>query len=284
MTLAFCLASHGCGAQPGDPPDRAAGREVASGVLEIGRIANPRISESSGIVASRQHPGVFWTHNDGGGPKRQTLYAIRRQGGSVAQFLVTGSWLEDWEDIAIDDEGRLYLGDIGNNDAKRDQLAVYEIDEPDPKTPRGTVTINRGWPLRFPKKPFDCEALFVWQGHGYVISKVFKDKRAEIYRFPLTGPQAPHVLEWVARLPIESPVTGADLSSDGRRLGVVCKAGAFVFRLNGDLAGAGKARFHRVRLRDEHIEGCCFVPQGMLATAESREIYLFTDEAFRPAP
>ena len=36
--------------------------------------------------------------------------------------------------------------------------------------------------------------------------------------------------------------------------------------------------------RHEHIEGCCFVPEGLLATAESGEIFLFTNEAFRREP
>ena len=63
---------------------------------------------------------MFWTHNDGGGPKKQVLYAIDREGKTRAAFPVIGVTLHDWEDIAIDDAGHLYLGDIGNNDAKRD--------------------------------------------------------------------------------------------------------------------------------------------------------------------
>jgi hypothetical protein len=34
-------------------------------------------------------------------------------------------------------------------------------------------------------------------------------------------------------------------------------------------------------LKGEHIEGCCFVPDGLLATSERRTIFLFTDPAFR---
>ena len=38
----------------------------------------------------------------------------------------------DWEDISSDPEGRLYIGDIGNNDSARRNLAIYVVDEPDP--------------------------------------------------------------------------------------------------------------------------------------------------------
>ena len=63
-------------------------------------------------------PNVFWTHNDGGGPKKQVLYAISRQGKTRVYFPVVGVTLHDWEDLAIDSAGHLYIGDIGNNDSK----------------------------------------------------------------------------------------------------------------------------------------------------------------------
>jgi hypothetical protein len=144
--------------------------------------------------------------------------------------------------------------------------------------------VKRSWRLRFPDQPFDCESLFVWDGYGYVVSKVFNDARAQIFRFPLAEQKAPAVLELVATTRIESPVTGADISADGKLLALVAKSGAFLFRVNGDISravGKGKDKPHQTKFRHEHIEGCCFVPEGLLATAESREIYLFTDPAFR---
>ena len=274
-------------AGPAAEPEKAAppkGKEIAPGIFEIGNIESPRVTESSGIVASRRHPGVYWTHTDGGGPKKQFLCAITREGKSLAEFRLVGAVIEDWEDIAIDDAGHVYVGDIGNNGAKRDRLAVYEVDEPDPKSSRSLASINRGWQLRFPKKPFDCEALFVWNGQGYVISKVFNDKKADLYRFPLTDAKTPLVLERIARLPIESPVTGADISADGKRLGIVAKSGAFIFDIEGRPADAAHAPYRRAKFRHEHIEACCFVPEGLLATAETREIFLFTEAAFGSNP
>ena len=259
-------------------PQAAEPHEVAPGVMLVGHIQNPRIKESSGIVASRQYPDVFWTHNDG---KDQVLYAINRTGKSLAEFRITGAFLDDWEDIAIDDSHRLYIGDLGNNNLKRMQLAVYEIDEPNPKATGILIQVKRGWKLRYPKAPFDCESLFVYQTNGYVVSKVFNDARAEIYRFPLTEQKEPVVLEFIARLKIESPVTAADISADGKMLALVAKSGAFAYRINGDIASAANLKPSHTKFRHEHIEGCCFVPEGLLATAESREIYLFTNEAFR---
>src|SRR4051794_5227814 len=79
----------------------------------IGRLAHPAIRETSGIVASRRHPGIYWVHNDSANAPR--LFAVRRDGTLVREYAVSVPNI-DWEDIATDDDGRLYLGDIGNND------------------------------------------------------------------------------------------------------------------------------------------------------------------------
>jgi hypothetical protein len=270
LALSFCVSSV-CAAEP---------KALPPGVTEIGRIQHPLITESSGVVMSHNNTNVFWTHNDGGG-RRQVLYAMSRTGGPLGEFRVTGAMVQDWEDIASDRKGHLYIGDIGNNDARRRELAVYEIDEPEIGKGGGSVSVGRQWRLLFPKAPFDCESLFIWQDSGYVISKMFNDLPAEIYRFSLTNTAA-QTLEFVAALKTDSPVTGASISADGELLAFVAKNGAYVCKIHGDPARAAKAKLHRVKLKGEHIEGCTFVPEGLLATSEEREIFLFSDEQFRP--
>src|SRR5689334_8644757 len=78
----------------------------------LGRFDRAEIPESSGVVRSRRHPGVFWVHNDSGNPA--SLFAVDRTGRILGKFAVGVPNL-DWEDVAIDERGRLYVGDIGNN-------------------------------------------------------------------------------------------------------------------------------------------------------------------------
>lgn len=247
------------------------------GVRQTGQIAHPSIIESSGVAVCGTDTNVFWTHNDGRVP---VLYAIRRTGESVAEFAVQGVQVTDWEDIARDDQGYLYLADIGNNDARRSELAVHRFNEPDPARSKAVLPVVRSWILRFPDKPFDCESLFIWKQHGYVVSKVFKKNRAAIYRFPLSEPNGPVTLEHVTTLNVESPVTGADISSDGSRLGIVSKFGAFMFPVDGVISRAGEVEGLSVKFREGQIEGCCFVADGLLAVSEKREIFLFENKAF----
>src|SRR5437660_6321296 len=269
--LAASLTSGNAQAEPG--------QEIAPGIRLVARISDLRIKESSGVVASRRYADVFWTHNDGGGPKKQVLYAIDRKGNTRASFPVIGVTLHDWEDLAIDSAGHLYIGDIGNNNGKRDALAVYKIKEPNPQGGAERISPKRVWNLRFPGAPFDCESLFVWKDDGYVVSKVFNNARAQIFRFPLKETNRTLTLELVATTKIESPVTGADISADGTLLGLVAKDGAYVFRIDGDVTRVSNANPHHTKLKNEHIEGCCFVPGGLLATSERRNVVSFRDPA-----
>lgn len=257
----------------------ATGRQVEPGVLNIGQIENPRLTESSGVVVSRKDPGVFWTHSDG---RRNVLYAMTRHGKHITDFRISGVALSDWEDIAADGNGHLYVADTGNNDGKRSTVAVYQIDEPETQGNAGMfVNVKRSWMLQYPGAPFDSEALFMVGDHGYLISKVSNDQRAAIYRFSLKSDAATQTLELVGETRIDSPVTGADVSADGRLLGIVAKNGAYLYTINGDVARATRGKPFQNKFKHDSIEAATFVPEGLLATAESREIFLFTDAPFR---
>ena len=52
------------------------------------------------------------------------------KGATRAAFPITGPMFHDWEDIAIDDAGHLYLGDIGNNCRARSHPACEAPDHP----------------------------------------------------------------------------------------------------------------------------------------------------------
>jgi len=258
----------GCGANP----------HLPAGVRQVGTLANPAITESSGVAASRQYTNVFWTHNDGG--KSETLFAVTREGKSLGDFKVLGAKINDWEDIAIDNERHLYIADTGDNDAKRKHVAVYRIDEPDPASSAGVVRATKKWQLRWPNGPVDSEALFVYGTNGYLVTKVKNDRRAEVYRFHLNDSES-QMLEPFAKLTIDSPVTAASISANGAAVAIVAGTGVFLYRIDGDMEKLAQVRPYHTRFKHDSMEACTFVPEGLLTTAESKQIYLFTDEPFR---
>ncbi len=260
-------------------------KTVAPGVLRLGTIQDPEITECSGLIASRQYPEVFWTHNDG---KREKLFAITRDGKTIAEFHVRAKKgasyevkMKDWEDIAIDAENNLYASDTGNNDCKRTEVAVYRFPEPDPKSGEKAVHVRDRWILKYPGQPFDCESLAVQGTNAFVVSKVTHHRMAELFRFTLNPQKEAQTLQLVGRLMIDSPATAADISLDGKRFAVLAKSGPFIFSVDGDIAAATRVVPKHKLFPHETMEACTFVPEGLLVACESREIFLFTDEVFR---
>ena len=300
IVLTTLLAAPGCDNRANGEDSKSSRNEKKSdkreksdaksgGKFKLGRIDNKNIAESSGLAASRKHPGVYWTHNDSGnGPY---LFAITKDGHSLAEFPVTGARNTDWEAIATDGEGRLYIADIGNNDLKRDRALIYRVDEPDPAAagPKGkgvALRVNQVWRLKYPAKPFDAESFVVHGGKGYLISKLLNGKHAGLYRFDLAAGGADAVpLEHVCDLPIRSPVSDASISADGLRLAVMSVTGPNVFEIDGDPANAGKATPAYVNYfdaRDMNMEGVCFTDDGLLASTEQGQMLLFANEFFEP--
>ena len=233
------------------------------------------IKECSGVAASRQYPDIFWVHSDGA---REHLYAINRKGEIRAEFKVKGAEFHDWEDITIDTNNNLYAADTGNNNSKRAEVAVYQFPEPDPSTGKKNVHVTRQWILRYPVVPRDCESIVVLGTNGFLFSKVTKNRLAEVFTFPLQESSGPITLKPLCSLLIDSPVTATAVSPNCKRFAAISKLGAFFFDFDGTFPARGIMRPSRqVPFHHESIEGCTFVPEGLLVTAESREIFLFKD-------
>lgn len=247
----------------------------APATLVSGRLTDPALGECSGVVASRAHPGVLWAHNDSGNAAE--LFAIGADGTTLARYAIAADNV-DWEDIAIDAAG-IYLADVGNNRRDRHQVQVLRVDEPDPALPStGPLPVRTTLRLAWPDQPADCEALLVADPFGYLIDKRL-DGLPGLWRFRLDRAEV-QTLERVATLPINAPVTGADLSPDGRRLAVCHPLGLHVFALPpGDLATTvATARHDYLGWLDPRQEACCFVPGGVLAISESRTIRWLSDQ------
>ena len=180
MMIAACLAL----ALVADPP---AGRGEFA---RVGRLEHPTIREASGIVASRKHPGIFWVHNDSGNPP--ALFAVRRDGTLVREYRVAAPNV-DWEDIAADDAGHLYIGEIGNNGGNLPLRAIYRVDEPDPAEPAEKplpVTLSTFY--RFPAGGrFDAESLVIDGTRALVVAKYLNGREAEVFAIPIDPPAPP---------------------------------------------------------------------------------------------
>lgn len=163
-------------------------------IERTGAFANRRLTESSGVVASRAHPGVLWTHNDSG--DEGFLYATDLTGADHGRVRVPGIAPIDAEDLSEGPcpaaAGRcLYLADTGDNRETRAWVAVYAVPEPArPGGPADTLhTTAAPLPLRlrYPDGPHDVEATFVTEaGIVHLVTKG-RAGTVAVYRVPRTA-------------------------------------------------------------------------------------------------
>jgi hypothetical protein len=190
--------------------------------VDAAGIALPGVHESSGLALSGGGDAL-WTHNDSGQP---VLYLVGMDGRDRARVAVAGARVEDWEDVAsgpCPGGGRcLYVGDIGDNQARRARITIYRVPEPAPgdahTRPAEALTAT------YPEGAQDAEALFVLpDGAVFVVTKGETGAIA-LYRLPRTArPGVVSRLERVTELrpgPVDrrDRITSAAASPDGQWL------------------------------------------------------------------
>ncbi|MDX3328932.1 MULTISPECIES: WD40 repeat domain-containing protein [unclassified Streptomyces] len=178
-------------------------------------IEDPRITESSGLAASRLHPGVYWTHNDSDdGPY---VYAVdSRTGKTVATITMKGvGEPRDVEAISLGPDGNLYVGDIGDNlDGTWDHVWIYRF--PEPKQLADATVRATQFDVTYADGARNAEAMMVHPttGRVYIASK--REGGGGLYEGPekLTAGGA-NVFRRVGEVPW---VTDGAFSPDGKEL------------------------------------------------------------------
>ena len=249
----------------------------------LGTLDERQLPEASGIVKSRRHDGIFWIHNDSG--NAPLLFAIRRDGSIVRRYKVALANV-DWEDIAIDDEGNLYLGDIGNNGGRLPVRAIYQIPEPDPSKPDDTpLKATKSWFYSFKDDRFDAEGLFIDGGRAILVAKTFNGRDAELFSVPLDRPATllrPTIPSKLGRLErFVVPVTGADLSEDRERLAVCSETRTIVYRRAGGDSWKLESEVAYPACRNEAV---CWDGRDLILAGEDQRLSRLSASTMRTSP
>lgn len=178
-------------------------------------IKDPRITESSGLAASRAHPGIFWTHNDSDdGPY---VYAVdSATGRTVATVTLDGIRPRDVEAISVGPDGQVYVGDIGDNlGGSWPEVWIYRF--PEPGKLRDTKVTPVRYTVRYDEGPRDAETLMVHPktGRVYIVSK--KEEGGGLYEGPAKlSPSGVNTFRRIAGIGLWA--TDGAFSPDGTRL------------------------------------------------------------------
>jgi hypothetical protein len=223
---------------PGSAGVPPAASTVYGSPVHLADLEYQAVTESSGIAASRRNPGLLWTHNDSG--DRPLIYAFDRRGKHRGVWQVLGAKAEDWEDMAIgpgpnSGVSYLYVGDIGDNSRKREEIVVYRVVEPlisstdsssSKRSPRMTEPSD-AIRMKYPDGRHNAETLLVHPSTGdlYIVTKV-PGEAAGIYKAkaPLSKSRIT-TLDRVGELRFPNAlggvITGGSISPDGRRV-ILC--------------------------------------------------------------
>ena len=259
------------------------------------RIDDDAIRESSGLVRSRVHEGVFWTHNDSGDLPR--IFAIDREGHRLAEYAIEGAQHRDWEDIAVDDRGHLYIADVGNNANTRRDLAVYVVAEPSDPRRSGVIPVEATLRFRYAEQRafpddddfnYDSEAVLYWDGALFLFTKHRSDTRTRLYRLPVEGAAGEEevALERLAEIDLGGSTsrllgntTGADISPDGRWVALLTYRCVYLYERHGPMPwpSGPVARILLDPRRTRQVEGVAWDDGALLIGNEQRRLFRIAD-------
>jgi hypothetical protein len=247
------------------------GKTPFSTGIDKGILQNKAITEASGLAASRNNKGLFWTHNDS--KDANQLFLFDENGRDKGTFYIDKATNRDWEDlemVTINNTHYLYIADIGDNDGNHDKKYIYRIKEPKitPSnkpiidTLRGTETIV----VTYPDANRNAEALMIDQKtfDMFIISK-FEDN-VILYQIPY--PQSTtkiNIAKPIAKLPI-SFVTAGTISLDNQEILIKNLDNVFYWKRNTDesiVAALKRPAIILSYIKEPQGEAIAFAADGM---------------------
>jgi hypothetical protein len=179
-------------------------------------VVDKKLEEASGLVASVANPGYFWSHNDSGNPAE--VFLIDDKAEIVMTCTLAGIKNRDWEDLAIaieSDTSYLYVGDIGDNEARFPYKVIYRFVEPVLTTDKFLIKDFDTLVFKLDDGVRDTEALMIdpLTNSMFIVSK--REQKNRLYEISKPFHTTDTTLaEFKEELPL-SWIVAADISADG---------------------------------------------------------------------
>jgi hypothetical protein len=162
------------------------------GKLQLVASLPASLEEISGIEKTPQSE-LMWAVSDS--HNSATLYGFNPTSQNIEKTInLNGIKNKDWEDLAADPEGNIYIGDFGNNNNKRKHLAIHKISSVIANTDEKiifTTTFEYEDQTEFPPKKkhlnFDVESFIFLNNHFYLFTRNRSshfDGTVKLYKIP----------------------------------------------------------------------------------------------------
>jgi hypothetical protein len=177
----------------------------------VSTLSDPRITESSGLVVSRDDPDRAFTINDSG--SSPVVYSVDVPSGRTVATTRVAADLVDTEALSVDADDTLWIADTGDNRGARTDVALYSL--PAAGIGQDTAAVTR-YPITYPGGPIDVEALAVnpRTGAKLLISKGLFGGTVFSLPDPLVADQPNQAVAMKGDVP--GLVTDAAFTPDGR--------------------------------------------------------------------
>lgn len=233
------------------------------------------ISEVSGITF---HNNLIWSIQDSGNSNE--VFGFDESGKLIEQIEVQDAENIDWEAITSDKQGNLYIGDFGNNDNDRHDLAIYKLASSNYSKVSEKISFyypeQTDFPAKKKEKLYDCEAFFLYQNAFYLFTKNRSkgfDGTSLIYKIPAIAGNHPAKL--IGRFKACSNynscvITGATISSDEKQIVLLGHDRLWLIEnFEGDDFLSGKLSELELNHHSQK-EGICFKDNETLFIADER--------------
>lgn len=131
------------------------------------------LSENSGMIAVND--SILLMHNDSG--HEPCIYVIDDKCQIINICCLTNATNVDWEDIAIDSEGFVYIADLGNNNNKRQTASIYKVHSDSILNHKSTssekiqIAFSGNFPPSNMQLMYDIESLYWFNDSLFFLSK-----------------------------------------------------------------------------------------------------------------
>lgn len=187
------------------------------------------LSEASAVEVTSKSP-LIWTIQDKNNDP--ILYGINDKGKIEKKIQIKNATNNDWEDLSSDPSGNIYIGDFGNNDNDRQNLAIYKINHEDLSKNAANIALKttfyypdqKLFPPKKSNRIYDAEAFFYWDNNFYIISKNRSsgfDGTTILYKIPAKEGNfaAQKIAEFKTCSQYKScAITSAAITSDGKKV------------------------------------------------------------------
>ncbi len=226
-----------------------------------------QLEEASGNETVK-NSNLIWLQNDSG--NKAKLYGMNKKGDIVKELKIDAK-NHDWEDLTSDKEGNIYIGDFGNNQNKRQNLAILKVKASslgkDKKAKVDRISFYYSNQKYFPPKKkkmyFDCEAFFYFKNNLYLFTKSrVHDNHGKTNLYKIPAIKGKHEAKLIGSFntckDVPCWITSVDISDNEKKVALLTQKAVWVFSgYESDDFFSGSIKTYDFTF-DSQKEGICF--------------------------